>query len=87
MANLFSDTFEFTGYKSVSELTELTFEADKKYTVQAIVPNNAVYIREGETGTGFIKYDTLPFTWECDGVNDLYIGNKNGNCVIINVSE
>lgn len=85
MANLYSGTKTFSGYKTLAELTELTFEANKTYTIQINV-NQAFYIREGSEGNGFIKYDGLPFTWTFDGENNLYIGNQYAKSMSINVA-
>lgn len=87
MANLYSGTAEFTGYKTLAELTSLTFEADKKYVIQINAINSNFYVREGTEGDGFNKYDSLPFEWKYDGENDLYIGNKHAKLLVINVAE
>ena len=87
MANLYSDTITLKGYKTLAEVTDLTFTAHTTYTVQAVSPDNPLYIREGETGKGFVKYDSKPFDWKYDGENDLYIGSDYEKAVFINVSE
>ena len=77
MANLKTVKPKFTGYKTLAELTGLTFTANTTYTVQVFALNNPVYIREGasDTDAGFKLFDKTPFTWKYDGVNDLYIGS------------
>ena len=86
MANLYSGTHSFTGYKALSELSELTFEAKNKYSIQIIGSNQEFYAREGETGDGFKSTSSKPFDWEYDGANDLYIGYFSGGTVYINVA-
>ena len=85
MANLYSGTHSFSGYKTLAELTGLTFEANKTYTIQA---DDYITVREGTIGKGFSLQDTNPFTWTYNGNDDLYIGNNapDGN-VFINVAD
>ena len=87
MANLYSGSHSFTGYKTLAELTSLTFTANTKYVVQVNAINSNYYVREGTTGNGFVKYDAEPFEWTYDGVNDLYIGNRYANAIVINVAS
>ena len=87
MANLFTDTITLKGYKTLNEITNLTFSADNTYVVQAVSTDNPLYIREGEQGKGFVKYDSKPFEWKYDGENDLYIGSDYEKTVYINISE
>ena len=87
MANLYTGTHTFTGYKTLAELTELTFTADTKYMIQITAINSNYYVREGEEGDGFVNYDSTPFEWTYDGENDLYIGNKYANLILINVAD
>ena len=87
MANLYSGgTYSFTGYKTLSELTGLTFVENKVYTVQ-IKSDSSYYVREGTEGIGFEDSEHKPFTWTYDGINDLYIGNTHGNSIYINVAS
>lgn len=87
MANLFTDTITFTGYKAISEITdtEISYVADTEYQIQIAI-NDTIRVREGETGKGYWLHDDTPFTWKYDGENDLYIEN-NGKAMYINVSE
>lgn len=87
MANLYTGTHTFTGYKALDELTSLTFETNTKYTIQVILPNTEFYVREGTDGKGFIKDDATPFEWTCNGEDDLYIGLNSENTIYINVSN
>ena len=73
MANLYSGSHSFTGYKTLSELTGLTFESGKTYIIQI---QNICYLREGTIGDGFLFNNINPFEWKYDGENNLYIGNK-----------
>ena len=84
MANLYSGTHTFSGYKTLAELTGLTFEADKTYTIQI---QNTCYLREGKIGEGFLFDNENPFEWKYDGENDLYIGNIFSKAIIINVAD
>ena len=83
MANLYTGKHKFSGYKTLEELTGLTLESNKTYTIQVY---GVCYIREGEVGDGFISTDTKPFSYIYDGVNDLYIGNKYNRSLTINVA-
>ena len=87
MANLYSGSSKFTGYKTLAELTGLTFTADTKYIIQITPISSNYYIREGETGVGFVKYDAEPFEWTYDGVNDLYINCAFSKSLEINVAD
>lgn len=84
MANLYSGTHNFKGYKSISELSSLTLTANKKYVVQI---QNMCYVREGTEGDGFLLTSAKPFEWDYDGSNDLYIGNFLSNDITFNISE
>ena len=75
MANLWSNTIILEGYKSLEEITGLTFTSGTKYKIQTVSSNNSVYIREGSEGKGFLNVDTIPFEWKYDGENSLYIGS------------
>lgn len=85
MANLYSGTKTFTGYKTLAELTELTFEANKTYTIQ-IKSNSSYFVREGTEGVGFEDIYHKPFSWQYDGENNLYIGNVYAPSLVINVA-
>lgn len=86
MANLFSNTVTLDGYKTLAELTGLTFTANTVYMVQVICSNQEFFVREGATGNGFKCNSKTPFQWTYDGVNDLYIGYASGGNVYINVA-
>lgn len=86
MANLYTGTHTFTGYKTLAELTELTFTADTKYMIQITAINSNYYVREGEEGEGFEKYDAEPFEWKYDGENDLYLSCAFSKSLKINVA-
>lgn len=75
MANLWSDTIILEGFKSLEEITGLTFTSDIKYFVQTISTNNPIYVREGTVGKGFLNPDIKPFEWTYDGENMLYLGS------------
>lgn len=92
MANLWSDTIILEGFKSLEEITGLTFTSGIKYYIQTISSNNSVYVREGSEGKGFLNPGIEPFEWKYDGENSLYIGCgyiKGGyeKPVYINVSQ
>ena len=86
MVNIYSGEHEFKGYKSLSELSGLTFTANTKYVVQAVSQDSLLYIREGSEGKGDIDFCKNPFDWTYDGENDLYIGSDCSANVYVNVS-
>lgn len=86
MANLYSGKHTYSGYKALTELTELTFSANTKYQIQIAI-NDTIKVVEGETGDGYILHSDNPFTWEYDGENELYIENPHGKLMYINVSD
>lgn len=86
MANLYTGAHSFTGYKTLAELTGLTFTVNTEYQIQ-VRSNTSYFAREGTEGEGFEDYDHRPFTWEYDGEKDLYIGNKYAPSLVINVSD
>lgn len=84
MANLWTGTVDFDGYKTITELSGITFEADTTYTIQV---NGAAILREGEAGEGFIINTDTPFQYTA-GVDDLYIAKEGDNHTIrINIAE
>ena len=92
MANLFSDTIVLEGFKSLEEITGLTFTSGTKYSVQTISTNNPIYVREGTIGKGFLNSDVKPFEWDYDGENMLYLGSgyikgSYEKSVYINISQ
>jgi hypothetical protein len=84
MANLYTGTHSFTGYKTLTELTGLTFTANTTYSIQVL---NMCQVREGEIGKGYLVDTITPFDWKYDGENDLYIGDIVGKSVTINISK
>ena len=79
MANLYSGAIATGGeYKTLAELTELTFTEGTTYTIQIF---NPAWVREGTTGSGFYIFDNKPFQYTA-GSDDLYIRNKYGACDI-----
>lgn len=86
MANLYSGSSSFSGYKTLAQLTGLTFTANKTYTIQIVPSCPYFYLREGTEGDGFICISTNPFTYTYDGENDLYIKYESGGTVYINIS-
>ena len=87
MANLYSGSHTFSGYKTLAELTSLTFVADTKYIIQIVTSlPHSFYVREGSTGKGFIGDSYQSIEWTYDGVNDLYIGNTYAKQLTINVA-
>lgn len=85
MANLYTGTLNFKGYKTVTELTGVTFEADTTYTIQI---QGGAYIREGQNGEGFLIPDESPFQYTAS-VDDLYIKmlkEEIGN-IVINIAD
>ena len=82
MANLGTFTIINSDYEKLAELTELTFEEGKTYTIQIY---NPAFIREGTIGNGFYIFDNKPFQYTA-GSNDLYIKVKGERCEI-NIAE
>ena len=65
MANLYSGIIKSNGnYIDLSVATGIVFEVGKDYQIQFF---NKGYIREGETGTGFIIYEANPFNLRFTG--------------------
>lgn len=87
MANLYSGEKEFSGYKTLTELTGLTFESNKTYMVQVVPSYPYFYVREGSIGKGFICDEIKPFPWKYDGENMLYIYYEYGKTIYLNVSD
>jgi len=87
MANLYSGNHTFSGYKSLAELTELTFVDGNTYNIQVVV-NEPYFVREGEEGDGFQNFDPefKPFTWKFENNDDLYIGLTNARPIYLNVA-
>lgn len=83
MANLGTWVVQFTGYKTLEEITGLTFTAGNIYQIQFV--DCEARVRRGEVGKGF-KIACAPFDWEC-GEDDLYIGNPYNRKLEINVDE
>ena len=84
MANLYTGNLDFEGYKTVTELTGITFESGTTYTIQI---NGAAVLREGELGKGFIINTYLPFQYTA-GVDNLYIAKQGDNHTLrINIAE
>ena len=80
MVNLWTGNIETNGeYVNLSQVSEITFEQDKTYTIQV---QDAAYIREGETGKGFYIFDCKPFTFTYTG-SGLYI---NANKTVVNIA-
>ena len=83
MANLYSGSIEASStYKTLAELTELTFTPGTTYTIQIL---NPAYIREGSTGNGFYIFNNKPFQYTA-GADDLYIRVPSG-AVSINIAD
>lgn len=85
MSNLYSGTVSFKGYKTLAEVTDLTFTEDSKYLIQIIAIDGACYVREGTEGKGFLLKDSLPFQYIA-GEDDLYVGNPLNSQLVINIS-
>ena len=83
MANLYTGTLDTNNtYKTLTELTGLTFTSGTTYTIQI---QNMAYIREGSTGVGFLINSILPFEYTA-GSDDLYIKNTY-TPVVINIAS
>lgn len=79
MANLYSGSIDTNGtYKTLAEVTDLTFTKGTKYVIQI---QNPAYIREGTTGKGFLVLSADPFEYTA-GDEDLYIKTENRQCVV-----
>ena len=84
MANLYTDSLEFDGYKTITELTGVTFTPGTVYTIQI---QNAAYIREGQDGDGFLITDNKPFQYTASN-DDLYIKRLAPyGTIVINIAE
>jgi len=83
MANLFTGALLFTGYKTVAELTNITFTKGNKYIIQI---QNPCYVREGTEGDGFLVTDPNPFEYTA-GDDDLYLGTPLRRQIIVNIAE
>lgn len=81
MTNLYTGKIDTEGqYQNLETLTELTFTADTKYTIQV---QNSAWIKEGSTGDGFYINDATPFTFT-KGTDDLYI--KTVSYCVVNIA-
>ena len=79
MTNIYSGTIKTDGeYKTLMELTGITFTQGTVYTIQVI---NPAFLREGTTGSGFYIFDNKPFKYIA-GSDDLYIKVKYESCDI-----
>lgn len=83
MSNLYSGALNFSGYKTVTELTGITFTENSKYVIQV---KGECYLREGETGNGFYINNVNPIEYTA-GADDLYIYNPISTPLIINIAE
>lgn len=84
MANLYTGALEFDGYKTVTELTGVSFTEGNTYTIQI---SNSAYIREGELGAGFLVSDNKPFQYIASS-EDLYIRRlAPQGVIVINIAE
>ena len=71
MANLYTGNLTLGDtYKTLAELTDVTFTNGTTYTIQVY---NPCYLREGTTGRGFLINDFTPFKYVA-GADSLYIG-------------
>ena len=70
MSNLGTWNLNNTDYRKISELTGITFEEGKTYTLQ--ITSGQAYIREGLNGAGFLIDNTKPFQYTA-GTDDLFI--------------
>ena len=83
MANLFTGSIDTKGqYKTLAELTGLTFTSGNKYSIQI---QNMAYLREGTVGGGFLINKTDPITYTASSDN-LYLKTDYQPCVV-NVAE
>lgn len=83
MANLFTGSVNTQGeYQDISTLSGVTFVNDTTYTLQI---QNTAWIREGETGKGFLVTDITPFYYTARG-NTLYIRTENFPA-ILNIAD
>lgn len=77
MANLATIEVNTNGeYLDLAELADITFSSGNTYLIQI---QNMAYIREGETGEGFLINSDKPFQYTA-GSDDLYI--KANYCVV-----
>ena len=83
MANLYTGSLLFTGYKTVEELTNITFTKGNKYVIQI---QNPCYVREGTEGDGFLVTDSCPFEYIA-GDDVLYFGTPLRRQIIVNIAE
>lgn len=83
MANLYSGSIDTNNtYKTLAEVTDLTFTEGTKYVIQI---QNPAYIREGSTGKGFLIDSNNPFEYTA-GDDDLYIKTEFRQC-IVNIAD
>lgn len=84
MANLFTGSLDFEGYKTLSSLTGITFVQGTTYTIQI---QNGAYVREGVTGEGFLVPDASPFQYTAR-TDDLYIKKLCENSfIVVNIAD
>lgn len=84
MANLWTGTVDTRGqYQNLETLSGLTFSSGTTYTIQGW--NGDYYLREGETGEGFLVNtgEKVQFTASTD---DLYIKTNSFNKIKINIA-
>ena len=77
MANLWTGEVVAKNYKSISEVSEVTFTSGSKYQLQV---DGIAYIREGTQGKGNIVKDASTFIEYTAGDDVLYI--KTDGCVL-----
>lgn len=75
MANLHTEKYKFSGYKTIAELTGLTFTVGEKYSLQV---QGVCYIREGTEGEGFLVtvLDPIDYTVESDELYFSCVGRR-----------
>ena len=83
MANLHTGKYNFSGYKTIAELTGLTFTVGEKYKLQV---QGVCYMREGTEGEGFLVsvLDPIDYTVEPD---ELYLGCVGTRSFTLNVAK
>lgn len=83
MANIYTAKHKFKGYKTLAELTGLTFTVGEKYKLQL---QGVCYMREGTIGEGFLVAVTDPIQYTVEP-DELYLACVEGRSFKINIAK